>query len=58
MIDEQQAIILAKRLTEKDKIQYYVIQNADCKCYDIVLKINIRDRKVIYPKLKKNDNTK
>jgi hypothetical protein len=53
MRDEQQAILLAKRMTEKDRIQYYVIQNTECGCYDIVLKINIKGRKIIYPKIKK-----
>lgn len=49
MNDENQTITLAKRLSIKDRIQYYVVQNDDCKCYDIVLKINIKGRKIIYP---------
>lgn len=55
MRDKAQAIALAIRMTKKDKIQYYVVQNVDCACYDIVVKVGIRGRVIIYPTIHENN---
>ena len=49
MRDKNQAIQLAIRMTNKDRVQYYVVENKDCSCLDIVTKIGINGRTIIYP---------
>lgn len=48
MNDKQIAIELAERLSKKNNMRYYVVQNQSCDCYDIVLQEKINNRRIVH----------